>query len=29
MVAIARGGTAPAVQHPSVGCSIKWKQAPR
>jgi hypothetical protein len=27
MVAIARGGTAPAVQHPSVGCSIKWKKA--
>jgi peroxiredoxin len=26
MVAVARTGTAPAVQHPSVGCSIKWKQ---
>jgi peroxiredoxin len=26
MVAVARTGTAPAVQHPAVGCSIKWKQ---
>ena len=25
MVAVARGGPAPAVQNPSVGCSIKWK----
>ena len=24
---IARGGRAPAVQHPSVGCSIKWRGA--
>ena len=26
MVAISAGGKAPAIQHPSVGCSIKWKQ---
>jgi peroxiredoxin len=26
MMAVTRGGTAPGVQHPSVGCSIKWKQ---
>ena len=26
MVAIAADGKAPAVQHASVGCSIKWKQ---
>jgi hypothetical protein len=26
MAAIAKTGRAPAVQHPSVGCSIKWKQ---
>ena len=26
MVAVARTGTAPAVQHPAVGCSIKWKR---
>jgi peroxiredoxin len=26
MTAVARGGAAPATQHPSVGCSIKWKQ---
>ncbi len=26
MVAVGQGGKAPAVQHPSVGCSIKWKQ---
>ena len=25
MVAVAGTGAAPAVQHPSVGCSIKWK----
>jgi peroxiredoxin len=25
MVAIARDGKAPQVQHPSIGCSIKWK----
>jgi peroxiredoxin len=25
MVAIARGGEAPAAQNPSFGCSIKWK----
>jgi peroxiredoxin len=23
---VARGGRAPAIQHPSVGCSIKWKR---
>jgi peroxiredoxin len=27
MVAIARTGKGPAVQHPSVGCSIKWRRA--
>jgi peroxiredoxin len=26
MVAVARTGIAPAVQHPSIGCSIKWKR---
>ena len=26
MVDVARTGTAPAVQHPSVGCSIKWRR---
>jgi peroxiredoxin len=26
MLAVARTGVAPAVQHPSVGCSIKWKR---
>ena len=26
MLAVARTGRAPDVQHPSVGCSIKWKQ---
>ena len=26
MVEVARTGRAPSVQHPSVGCSIKWKQ---
>jgi len=26
MLEIARTGRAPGVQHPSVGCSIKWKQ---
>jgi len=26
MVEVARTGKAPSVQHPSVGCSIKWKQ---
>jgi peroxiredoxin len=26
MVSVARTGIAPAVQHPSVGCSIKWKR---
>jgi peroxiredoxin len=25
MVSIARSGKAPEVQHPSVGCSIKWR----
>ena len=25
LVAVARGEPAPAVQHPSIGCSIKWK----
>ena len=25
MVAVARTGVAPDVQHPSIGCSIKWK----
>ncbi len=25
MVAVARGQPAPATQHPSIGCSIKWK----
>ena len=28
MVAVAAGGVAPAVQNPSVGCSIKWKRGP-
>jgi peroxiredoxin len=28
MVAVARGAIAPAVQHPSIGCSIKWKREP-
>jgi peroxiredoxin len=27
MVAVARTGSAPAVQHPAVGCSIKWRGA--
>ena len=27
MVDIAHTGKAPALQHPSVGCSIKWRQA--
>jgi peroxiredoxin len=27
MVAVAGGGAAPPVQHPSIGCSIKWKAA--
>jgi len=26
MARVAAGGAAPAVQHPAVGCSIKWKQ---
>jgi hypothetical protein len=26
MVAVARTGIAPALQHPSIGCSIKWKR---
>jgi peroxiredoxin len=26
MVAVARTGIAPAAQHPSIGCSIKWKR---
>ncbi len=26
MVAVARTGVAPALQHPSIGCSIKWKR---
>jgi peroxiredoxin len=26
MVEVARTGKAPAVQHPAVGCSIKWKR---
>jgi len=26
MAGIANTGKAPAVQHPSVGCSIKWKR---
>jgi peroxiredoxin len=26
MLSVARNGKAPGVQHPSVGCSIKWKQ---
>ena len=26
MVTVARAGVVPAVQHPSVGCSIKWKR---
>jgi peroxiredoxin len=26
MAEVARTGRAPAVQHPSVGCSIKWKE---
>ena len=25
MLAVARGDAPPAVQHPSIGCSIKWK----
>jgi peroxiredoxin len=28
MAAVARGGAAPAVQHPAVGCSIKWRREP-
>jgi hypothetical protein len=27
MSAVARGGPAPALQHPAVGCSIKWKRS--
>jgi peroxiredoxin len=27
MAGVARGGRAPAVQQPAVGCSIKWKRA--
>jgi hypothetical protein len=27
MVQIARAGSAPAEQHPAIGCSIKWKSA--
>ena len=27
MVEIARTGRGPAVQHPSIGCSIKWRKA--
>jgi peroxiredoxin len=27
MTEVARSGRAPAVQHPAVGCSIKWKNA--
>jgi len=27
MAEVARNGHAPAVQHPAVGCSIKWKRA--
>ena len=23
---VARGGSAPAIQHPSIGCSLKWHQ---
>jgi peroxiredoxin len=23
---VARGGSAPSVQHPSIGCSLKWRQ---
>ena len=23
---VARGGSAPAIQHPSIGCSIKWRK---
>jgi peroxiredoxin len=26
MSAVARGEAAPALQHPSIGCSIKWRQ---
>jgi peroxiredoxin len=26
MVAVARGGSAPTLQHPSIGCSIKWRR---
>jgi len=26
MVAVARTGVAPGAQHPSIGCSIKWKR---
>ena len=26
MLAVARGGAAPAVQHASIGCSIKWRE---
>jgi len=26
MAAIAQGNAAPAVQHPSIGCSIKWRR---
>jgi hypothetical protein len=25
MVTVARNEAPPAVQHPSIGCSIKWK----
>ena len=28
MIAVAGPGLAPAVQHPSIGCSIKWKREP-
>ena len=28
MLAVARTGAAPAIQHPSIGCSIKWKRPP-
>jgi hypothetical protein len=27
MAEVARGGRAPAVQQPAVGCSIKWKRS--
>ena len=26
MLGVARSGKAPGIQHPSIGCSIKWKQ---